>query len=42
VLLVLGTSYVGYMDELAVFNRALGDAEVTQLYQLKDGVRELR
>lgn len=42
VLLVLGASYVGYMDDLAVFNRALNDDEVIQLYGLKQGVRELR
>ena len=39
--LVLGASYVGYMDDLAVFNRALTSAEVTQLFGLKTGVREL-
>lgn len=41
VLLVLGASYVGYMDDLAVFNRALTDAEVNELFALKNGVREL-
>lgn len=39
--LVLGASYVGHLDDLAVFNRALTDAEVTQLHGLKSGVREL-
>jgi hypothetical protein len=39
--LVLGASYVGLMDDLAVFNRALTDAEVKQLFALKNGVREL-
>ena len=39
--LVLGASYVGHMDDLAVFNRALTDAEVTVLHGLKSGVREL-
>lgn len=39
--LVLGASYVGYLDDLAVFSRALTDAEVTQLHGLKNGVREL-
>jgi hypothetical protein len=38
---VLGAAYVGKMDDLAVFNRALTDAEVKQLHGLKDGVREL-
>ncbi len=42
VLLVLGAAYVGEMDDLAVFNRALTDREVKQLYELKQGVRELR
>lgn len=42
VLLVLGAAYVGQMDDLAVFNRALTDGEVKQLYELKQGVRELR
>jgi hypothetical protein len=39
--LVLGAAYVGHLDDLAVFNRALTDAEVTQLHGLKNGVREL-
>jgi hypothetical protein len=41
VLLVLGASYVGYMDDLAVFNRALSDADVKQLCALKSGAGEL-
>jgi hypothetical protein len=41
VLLVLGASYVGHMDDLAVFNRVLSGTEVQQLYGLKNGVREL-
>lgn len=41
VLLVLGAAYVGQMDDLAVFDRALTEAEVKRLYQLKQGVREL-
>ena len=41
VAIVLGASYVGHLDDLAVFNRALTDAEVTQLHGLKSGVREL-
>ena len=41
VLLVLGASYVGHLDDLAVFNRALTDAEVKHLYGLKEGVSEL-
>jgi hypothetical protein len=42
VLLVLGAAYVGYQDDLAVFNRALTDGEVQHLYGLKQGVGELR
>jgi hypothetical protein len=42
VLLVLGAAYVGHMDDLAVFDRALTDAEVKMLYGLKQGARELR
>ncbi len=41
VLLVLGASYVGHMDDLAVFNRPLTAAEVKLLHGLKTGVREL-
>lgn len=39
--LVLGASYVGHMDDLAVFNRALSTDEVKQLYALQNGVGEL-
>ena len=39
--LVLGASYVGYLDDLAVFDRALTGAEVKVLSGLKNGVREL-
>lgn len=42
VLLVLGASYVGSMDDLAVFNRALSDNEMKQLFELEHGVRDLR
>jgi len=41
VLLVLGASYVGHLDDLAVFNRVLSHEEVKQLYNLKNGVRDL-
>lgn len=40
--LVLGASYVGYMDDLAVFNRALTLAEVKELRDLPGGVNDLR
>ncbi len=41
VLLVLGASYVGYIDDLAVFDRVLTDAEVDRVYRLKNGIRDL-
>jgi hypothetical protein len=41
VALVLGAAYIGHMDDLAVFNRALTSVEVKKLYGLKDGVKEL-
>jgi concanavalin A-like lectin/glucanase superfamily protein len=41
VMLVLGAAYVGYQDDLAVFDYPLTDAEVDRLYNLKNGVREL-
>jgi hypothetical protein len=40
--LVLGAAYVGHMDDLAVFNRALTDAEVRQVFALKNGIKDLR
>jgi hypothetical protein len=40
--LVLGAAYVGYLDELAVFNRSLGDRDVWYLYHLAGGVAQLR
>ena len=42
VALVLGASYVGHQDDLAVFDRALSDAEVGQLFKLEGGVGSLR
>jgi len=42
VMLVLAASYVGHIDDLATFNRALTAEEVTQLYNLKSGAAELR
>jgi hypothetical protein len=39
---VLGAAYVGHMDDLAVFDRALSDAEVAQLFSLDGGVGSLR
>lgn len=40
--LVLAAAYVGQMDDLAVFNRALTDAEVKQVFELKNGIKDLR
>ncbi|MES2694404.1 MAG: LamG domain-containing protein [Verrucomicrobiota bacterium] len=40
--LVLAAAYVGYMDDLAVFNRTLTDAEVQQIHGLKNGIKDLR
>ena len=42
VALVLGASYVGHQDDLAVFDRALSDAEVEQLFKLEGGVSSLK
>lgn len=38
-LLVLGAAYVGHMDDLAVFDRSLTDAEVKHLHGLEQGAR---
>ena len=40
--LVLGAAYVGQLDDLAVFDRALTDGEVEVLHHLEHGVRDLR
>jgi len=37
----LGLNYVGLMDELAVFNRALSSEEVRELHALPNGIRTL-
>lgn len=42
VALVLGASYVGHLDDLAVFDRALSDGEVRQVFQLENGIASLR
>lgn len=42
VALVLGASYVGHQDDLAVFDRALSDDEVEQVYKLPGGIASLR
>ena len=40
--LVLAAAYVGQMDDLAAFDRALTASEVAQLFALKNGIRDLR
>jgi hypothetical protein len=40
--IALGLNYIGLFDELAVFNRALTEAEVASLYTLERGVTALR
>ena len=40
--LVLGAAYVGSMDDLAVWNRALSPEEITRLHALPGGVTTLR
>ncbi len=39
--IMLGLSYVGFMDELTVFDKTLSDSEVTAIYGLKNGVKTL-
>ncbi len=41
VLLVIGAAYVGHLDELAVFDRALSEAAVKDVFGLEGGVRSL-
>ena len=38
--LYLGLSFIGYMDDLAVFNRPLTSTEITDLYGLAGGLKE--
>lgn len=40
--LVLGAAYVGLIDDVAVFDRALSAAEIQCLYELENGVSQLR
>ncbi len=42
VMLVLGAAYVGYLDDLAVFNRVLSAEEVEKLFALEGGAASLR
>ncbi len=39
--ITLGLSYIGWLDDLAIFNRPLTDAEVKAIYEAKDGLRAL-
>jgi len=39
--LMLGLGYIGMMDDLAVFDRALTQDEISKLFALKNGVGEL-
>ncbi|MDP3073665.1 MAG: LamG-like jellyroll fold domain-containing protein [Opitutaceae bacterium] len=40
--LTLGLGYTGWLDDLAVFSRALTDSEVATVFTLKNGIAELR
>jgi hypothetical protein len=40
--LTLGLNYIGWIDDVAVFDRALEDDEVLTLYGLQQGVSELK
>lgn len=40
--LVLAAAYVGHIDDLAVFNRALSDREAEQVFRLPRGIADLR
>lgn len=37
----LGLGYIGLMDELAIFNKALSQDEINMLYQLENGASDL-
>lgn len=39
--LMLGVGYVGWIDDVAIFNRALSQAEVQAIRTLPDGIRSL-
>ena len=42
VALVLGAAYVGYLDDLAVFDRPLTDGEVRYIHQSAQGIAGIR
>jgi hypothetical protein len=37
----LGLSYIGFMDDLSIYNRALTDSEIGALYSLENGVQTI-
>jgi len=39
--IILGLNYIGLFDELLLFNKALSDEEVMELYQLEEGGKSL-
>jgi len=39
--IMLGLGYIGFMDELAIFNRSLSSQEIATLYRLRDGLNGL-
>jgi len=39
--IMLGLGYIGYMDELAIFDKALNIDDVTSIFELKGGIKML-
>jgi len=39
--IMLGLGYIGMMDELAIFNKALNAKEVRRVFELKNGIKSL-
>ena len=37
----LGLGYIGFMDELSIYNKSLTDQEITTLYNLENGVHSI-
>ena len=37
----LGLSYIGAMDEVAIFNRPLSEAEIKEVYTLAGGIKSI-
>lgn len=37
----LGLSYIGLMDDLSIYNKALSEEEITALYNLENGVKSI-